>query len=212
MLNDEKTFEELITVLQNITPDVHLPIMLRGKLWNEMEVEPVYTDVSVLEHEGEKPKNAYYVVTGFVMVYGYDERTDEYVWRIYPPGSIVALNCFMHRKRSLYTIKASKKALVWSVSAAVMKDIYDSMPGMREFALQTASEYDNRMERGRNVLLALDIDDRVRKFYMYYPVLLPAKRSPVSDDAVASFLALTKYQLQRTRNKLIRAGILKVVA
>jgi CRP-like cAMP-binding protein len=210
MLNDETNFEKLITILKNIDPDAALPGMLRGKLWNEMQVRPEQADVSVLEHEGEKPKNAYYVVTGFVMVYGYDDKTDEYVWRIYPPGTIVALNCFMHRKRSLYTIKASKKALVWSVGADVMKDIYDSMEGMREFALQTASEYDNRMERGRNVLLALDADNRVRKFYMYYPVLLPAKRSPVSDDAVASYLALTKYQLQRIRSKLLRAGILRV--
>ena len=61
-------------------------------------------------------------------------------------------------------------------------------------------------------MLALDIDDRVRKFYRYHPDLLPAKRSPVPDVAVASFLAISKYQLHRTRNKLIRAGILRVVS
>lgn len=208
MLNDEKTFGELINGLQSINPDVPLPIALRGKLWNEMEVELPCPDVKVLEREGEKPKKAYYVVTGFVMVYGYDDKTDEYVWRLYPPGSIVALNCFMHRKRSLYTIKASKKALVWSVGAEVMKDIYDSMEGMREMALATSAEYDNRTERGRNLLLALELDDRVRKFYKYYPGLLPARKSPVPDDAVASFLAISKYQLQRVRTKLIRSRIL----
>jgi len=210
MLNDEKTFEELMVGLQSINPDIPLPVALRGKLWNKMEVRPERAELSVLEHEGEKPRNAYYVVRGFAMVYGYDDKTDEYVWRLYPPGSIVALNCFMHRKRSLYTIKASKKALVWSVDADVMKGIYNDMEGMREMALATSAEYDNRTERGRNLLLALDVDDRVRKFYKYYPGLLPAKRSPVPDDAVASYLAISKYQLQRTRNKLIRAGVLRV--
>jgi len=142
MLNDEKTFEELMNGLQSINPDVPLPMALRYKLWKEMEIETVCTELKVLEREGEKPKKAYYVVTGFVMVCGYDERTDEYVWRMYRPGSIVALNCFMHRKRSLYTIKAAKKTLLWSVGADMMKDIYSSMEGMREFALQTSSEYD----------------------------------------------------------------------
>ncbi|WP_285060068.1 Crp/Fnr family transcriptional regulator [Pedobacter ginsengisoli] len=210
MLNDEKTFEELIIAIQNVNTAIPLPLALRPKLWNRMEVLDRCKDVSVLEREGEVPKNAYYVVKGFAMVYGYDERTDEYVWRIYRPGSIVALNCFMHRKKSMYTIKASKRALLWSVSADVMKEIYKEMEGMREFALQTSAEYDNRTERGRNLLLALELDDRVRKFYKYYPGLLPARKSPVPDDAVASFLAISKYQLQRTRNKLIRAGILRV--
>ncbi|MCW3117385.1 MAG: hypothetical protein JWM28_1467 [Chitinophagaceae bacterium] len=210
MLNNEKTFDELMNGLQSINPDVPLPMTLRSKLWNEMEVEPVCADVQVLEREGEKPKKAYYVVRGFVMVYGYDERTDEYVWRMYRAGSIVALNCFMHRKRSLYTIKAGKKALLWSVGADVMKDIYSGIPGMREMALATSAEYDNRTEQGRNLLLALDVDERVRKFYKYYHGLLPAKRSPVPDDAVASFLAISKYQLQRVRTKLIRAGVLKI--
>jgi CRP-like cAMP-binding protein len=208
MLNDEKTFEELMSTLQSINPDIPLPMALRGKLWNEMEVELVRTQVEVLEREGEKPKKAYYVVTGFVLVYGYDERADEYVWRMYHPGSIVALNCFMHCKKSIYTIKAGKKALLWSVGADVMKDIYNSMDGMREMALATSAEYDNRTERGRNLLLALDVDDRVRKFYKYHPGLLPAKRSPMPDDAVASFLAITKYQLQRIRTKLSNSGLL----
>lgn len=210
MLNDSKTFEELLTGLQNINPAIPLPLVLRPKLWNGMLVVPEHKEIRVLEQEGEKPKNAYYVVRGYVIVCGYDESTDEYIWRIYQPGTIVALNCFMHRKRSIYTIKTGKKALVWSVGADVMKEIYQEMDGMREFALQTAAAYDERMERGRNILLTLDIDDRVRKFYKYYPGLLPSRTSLLPDGVVASFLAITKPQLRRTRSKLISAGLLNI--
>ena len=177
---------------------------MRWRIWKEMKAEPVYAGVFVLEREGEVPTKAYYVLRGFVLVYGYLEGRGEYVCRIYRPGSLVVLDCFMYRQRSAYVVKSAKYAVLRSISFKTLERLYAMIPGMRDFALQAAASavsYENSI---REQLLALPVADRVVQFYKLFTGLLPARLSPLPDEAIADFLAISRYQLRRARGKLMR--------
>ena len=208
MLNNKTAFARLMALLKSIDPAVPLPAELEDYLWENMIVEEFCTKPRVLETEGKVPGQAYYVVRGFVIVYGFDEKQDRYVMRIYRENTIVALNCFMKQTVSVYTIVACKDTLVWSITIGHMKQIYEDMPGMEKMALKTALEYSAAKEDARARLLALDIEDRVLQFYKRYKGLLPSRKSPIRDACIACFLNMSLAVLRKTRRKLNDKGLL----
>ncbi|WP_316813856.1 Crp/Fnr family transcriptional regulator [Pedobacter heparinus] len=208
MLNNKNAFARLMALLCSIDPAVPLPDELEDYLWQHMIVEAFCSKSRVLENEGAVPAKAYYVVRGFVMVYGFDIKLDRYVMRIYRENTIVALNCFMKQTVSVFTIVACKDTLVWSISDARMKEIYEDMPGMETMALSTALKYSDGKEAARAKLLAMEVEERVFHFYNRYIGLLPPRKSPIKDKCVACFLNVSVGVLRRVREKLKTQGLL----
>lgn len=209
MLNNRKTFEEkLIPSLRAIDPDVPLPERLPVFLWEKMEPDPFCKNVTELEKEGEIPANAYFVVKGFVLVCGYNSKLDRYIMRIYGENKIVAMNCFMRQKKSKYTIIGCKGTLVWRISSAHMQEIYKEMEGMLHMAWKTAGYYNDDMEEMKNDLLSHPMQERVLRFYSCFVGLLPSKKSPIRDAAIADYLQMSVAWLKRIRKKLSDDGLL----
>ncbi|TKC07676.1 Crp/Fnr family transcriptional regulator [Pedobacter frigoris] len=208
MLNNRKTFEKLMNVLHGINPDMPLPGPLEPYLWENMEPGPFCKQGRSLEHEGAVPKNAYYVVSGFVIVYGFNSKAERYVMRIYGENTIVAMDCFMRQQVSKYTIVGCKDTLVWSISNTHMQQIYKDLEGMKDVAWQTASKYSDHMEEMRSRLLSKPSEERVLKFYSYFKGLLPATKSPVRDVDIADYLQMSVDWLKKTRRLLKEKGLL----
>jgi CRP-like cAMP-binding protein len=202
MLNNRKVFKRLMALLRKIDPKKPLPPELDDYLWKNMEVEDYCFKLKDLETEGKVPGKAYYVVRGFVIVYGFDEKLNRYVFRIYKENSIVALNSFMEQTVSTFTIVACKDTLVWSITDEEMQNIYGKMDGMHNVALKAALQYSDLQEEARAVLLALEVDERVMEFYKRYKGLLPPKHSPIRDACIACFLGIDRNLLRRTRKRL----------
>lgn len=209
MLNNKNAFARLMALLRSINPAVPLPDELDNYLWQHMIVEAFCSSSRVLENEGAVPARAYYVVRGFVIVYGFDLQLDRYVLRIYRENTIVALNCFMKQQVSVFTIVACKDTLVWSISDAGMKQLYKDMPDMETMALSTALKYSDGKELARAKLLAMKFEERVLHFYNRYVGLLPPKKSPIRDKCIACFLNMSVAVLRNTRAELRAAGLLK---
>ena len=208
MLNNRKTFEKLMTLLRNIYPDVPLPEGFEEFLWDRMKVEPFYRENKILEFQGEKPKNAYYVASGLVTVHGYLDGVP-FTESIYRENTIVALNAFMKQKDADHTITATKGTLVWSISHTTMKEIYRKWPPLKAFALQTALNYLEMKKERRNSFLVMPDEERVLEFYIAFKGLLPPRNSPMEDKEIASYLLLSIDVLRRVRRKLKKAGLFK---
>ncbi|WP_316794276.1 Crp/Fnr family transcriptional regulator [Pedobacter frigoris] len=201
MLNNRKTFEKLMTLLRNIYPDVPLPEGFEEFLWIRMTVEPLYKKDKILEFQGEKPKNAYYVVSGLVTVHGYLDAVP-FTESIYRENTIVALNAFMKREDAAHTITATKGTLVWSISHTAMEEIYKEWPPLKALALQTALNYLEMKKERRSSFLAMLAEDRVLEFYKAFKGLLPVRSSPIKDVDIASYLSTSLKSLRRNRGKL----------
>ncbi|WP_169304300.1 Crp/Fnr family transcriptional regulator [Pedobacter frigoris] len=196
-----------MNLLRNIYPDVPLPEGFEEFLWNNMTVEPLYSKVRTLEFEGQKPKKAYFVVSGLVTVHGYVSGLP-FTESIYREHTIVAMNAFMKQEDAVHTITATKDTLVWSISHAAMEEIYRRWPPLKSMALQTALNYLEMKRKRRNSFLAMPVEERVQEFYKAFKGLLPARTSLIADVDIASYLLVSIDVLRRIRRKLRKKGLL----
>ncbi len=81
-------FDSMIETIQAVSPKQPLHPELRPFLDRVMKEHASALDYELLEEIGLKPKNAYYVVSGFVLLIAYDEQGDPYVYRIYRANSM----------------------------------------------------------------------------------------------------------------------------
>lgn len=203
MLSKEnrKTFDRLMALLRAICPEIPLPVGFEQFLWQHMKVEPLCKVRRVLECEGLKPKKAYYVVNGLVLVQGFADGS-AYTASIYREHTIVAMNAFMKGKKAIHQITGTRDALVWSIRRESMLLLYKQWPEMKAMALQTALDYIELKKIQRSALLALSEEERIIKFYEVFKGLLPPKQSPLRDKEIASYLSLTEDGLRWRRKKL----------
>lgn len=207
MLNNRKTFEKLMAILQAVYPNVPLPNGLAELLWEDMVVEDLCRSERKLESEGATPAKAYYVVHGPVIVEGYVDGLP-FTESIYRENTIVSLNAFMKQGVSVYTVTGLKDALVWSITHTCMLKIYRTWPQMKAMALQMALNYLELKRMQRSVLQALPEEERVLGFYTAFKGMLPVRKSPVSDSRITSYLAMPLRHLREIRTDLIARGLL----
>ncbi len=81
--------------------------------------------------------------------------------------------------------------------------------GMKDFVAKAARKYDKSKETVRRRLLALRSERRVLVFYTLFKGLLPARKSPLRDRDIASYLLLNARSLLEIRNRLIDSEKLK---
>lgn len=207
MLPPDVILNRIMKILKTIDVNKVIPDTLKPFLNKYMSRGMVLLRSKTLEWENKRPRRAYYVAIGFVIVYGFDEKGKLFPFRLYGPDAIVALNCFMKQCESPFRIKACKGALVWGISAVHMNKIYQNMEGMELFALRAALEFGATQETLRADLLALETELRIIEFYdLTYPELLPPKDSPVFDREIAKYLDIPLHTLRRMRRTLINSG------
>jgi CRP-like cAMP-binding protein len=210
MLHPDVILSRIMVILKSIDSKRVLPETLKPFLGRCMARGTVLLRSKTLEWEHKIPKRAYYVAIGFVIVYGLDERGKPFPFRIYGRDTIVALNCFMTQGHSAFRIKACKGALVWSINAGDLKNLYQNMDGMELFALRAALDLGAAQEVLRANLLALEPELRIIEFYLLiFPELLPVKNSPIFDGEIAKFLDISLPTFRRIRRILLQKGELE---
>jgi len=201
--NYDDVFKSLLKLLQSIRPGVPLPDGLPPLLWSLLSNDITFREETVLEEKDRKPKHAYYVIKGYVKVYAWGLNGYRYLFRIYRPGTIVALMDFIDQNTSEYELVACRKSTVRKISIRGMEQIYATIPGMKEFAYNTALSYNQYKEKLYRDLQALeDVDDRVLAFYRFFPGMLPAQHAVIRSVELAGFLGLSDKRLVMARRAL----------
>jgi len=200
MLNNEKTLDKIMMLIQRADPTFALPVRLRSFLSKELTSQTLYQENTILHHQDAKVGLAYYVVTGFVQIYYYDEFGDKHTTRFYPEDTIVAMNSFMDEKESPFYIEVCTGSVLTSISLENMKYIYANMKGMQELSRKVSSFFEGK-ELMRDRLLNRPAEERTALFYRRYPRLKPPTMF-VRDVSVASFLRLHPSSLRNCRAAL----------
>lgn len=173
--------------------------MLEPFLRKALQEYKVITNNALVE-QGEIPKYAFFLVSGNAYLYYLDEEGENRVFRFYRENTLIARLCFIQQTKSLCYIRASKDAMLLRISNTDMEYIYETMAGMREFAMLTVMQYDNHKEQLRDVMLSKEPKDRVPYFYEIFPKLRDAKTVRL-DKEIASYLNISVRTLRKFRNK-----------
>ncbi len=155
MLSNKKIVDRLMALLRTIDPQVPLPQELEARLIDRMGEEPFCKRARILQPRNRIPGHAYYIVTGYVIVFAFNEEGVRHPFRIYQKNMIVVLDCFMKQYKSPFMIWACRGTSVYSISTEHIKAIYRDMSGMEEYAWKTASAFQVLFERLRDSFLIL---------------------------------------------------------
>ena len=211
MLNNRILFEgRLMPLLRSIIPSFPLPVALEPYLWQNMEEEPILKYGKILEGWQEKHKKAYYVVTGFVIVFVFDVKGNRHSFRFYRRHTIVALDSFLNETASEYMIWRCPGVVLWSITRKHIQCIYDQMEGMELMVEKTVNKFHIANEQLRECFLMLHADLRVLKFYQEeeFKRLIPIRSSPILDQDIADHLAMSLPRFRRIRKRILEKGLL----
>lgn len=198
----------LIAVLRVIDPKTPLPIKLEPQLTARMQEEPFKKKPLELIIPGEKPDKAYFLLAGYILVYYIDQQGEIRVVRIACAEEIIATDAFMQHGPSPLYIVAMRQAVYISISYDNMQAIYRGVEGVQELAVKTAANY-QKLEMQRDILVNKPMREKILEFYSSKKDLLPAKRSPLKDAYIASYLRINIHTFRRVRNEMIAEGLLK---
>lgn len=199
MLINKRIFARLMALLRSINPQMMLPLSFEHFLWQHMNEMHCKTN-TILEHQGKKPKHAYFVVRGFITLHYIDKEGEKHVTRIYRENEICGLISFIAQLASPYTIEVSKGAMLLSVSNKAMQQLYTEMPGMKEFAMRTSMEYESHMEQLRENMLSKSVDEKVAQFYDTFTGPLH-KRKIINDEDIIRYLLICLTSLKNARRR-----------
>ena len=193
--------------LRTIDPKTPLSNQLEPKLKANMDEEPFSNKKQELAKEDETPGKAIFLLAGYIAVYYIDEQGEIRVVRIGNGEQIIAIDAFMQHKPSPYYIVAMRGAVMISISYDNMQDVYRNVPGIDELARKTAASYE-KLEKQRDELMNKPKRERILEFYSDKKDLLPAKKSPLPDKYIASYLRMNLDTFRRIRNRLIAEKLL----
>jgi len=167
-------------------------------LWKEMD-ECHFKITTVLCRQGHITRDAWFVVRGFITLSYVDENGQKHVMRIYRENRICGLISFILQRRSLYTIEASKDAMLLSISYEALAGLYKMDPRMELFVLKASMEYEHYKEQFReNLLFGKSAEEKVAEFYSIFKALLNTRRV-ILDEDVAWYLHISVRALRLAR-------------
>ena len=165
-------------------------------------LEPVhYPKNKILEAEGKIPRYLYFVVSGFVRLFYYNEKGDEVTTHINcPPGFITAYANFANQTPSDENLECVTECELLRIKKSALDDLVQQSPAFRDFSiivLQQSLAYNERRAKDMAVLSA---EQRYLKLLDEQPELL----HNIPMQYIASFIGMNAKSLSRIRRKIIK--------
>jgi len=197
-----KAFKWLIETLQAVKNP--LPDHLEEYLESVMQAR-YCRSTHILHEQDTIIDKAYFISSGYIIVYYFNAEGKLSVLRIYGPGQIVAGNSFMNCIKAGYCIKVYEEAYLLEITHSQMETGYKTIPGMDELARLTLASFEDK-EMFRDEMIRKGGEDSVLHFYRTFPGLLHTRI--IRDEYIASYLLMSADYLQRCRMRLIEQRIL----
>ena len=156
---------------------------------------------SILEEEGKIPTYLYFIVSGFVRLFHYNENGDEVTTHINcPPGFITSYSNFSNSQQSdenLECITACELLRITKPNLDLLSKQSDSFKDFSIFVFQESLSYN---ENRSKELATLTAEKRYLKLIENYPEML--RHVPM--QYIASFLGMNPKSLSRIRKQIIK--------
>lgn len=164
--------------------------------------EPVlYAKNVVLEKEDKIPNYLYFVVSGFVRLFHYNEKGDEITTHINcPPGFITAYSHFVNQSKSDQNLECVTECELLRIKKADLDLLVQESPAFKDFSFLVFQQSLSYNEKRSKELATLSAEKRYLKLLNEHPEIL----HNVPMQYIASFLGMNPKSLSRIRKQIIR--------
>jgi len=164
--------------------------------------EPVlYLKNTILEKEGEVPRYLYFVVSGFVRLFHYNDKGDEMTSHINcPPGFITSYANFSRQARSGENLACITDCKLLRIGKDSLDALTQHSPAFKDFSILVFQQSLAYNETRSSELATLTAEQRYQKLLKNQPEIL----QNVPLKYIASFLGMNAKSLSRIRNERIR--------
>lgn len=186
-------------LLQYITSNITLTE--RDIALIEKYFDPVlYPKNRILEEEGKVPQYLYYIVSGYLRLFHYNENGDEVTTHINcPPGFFTSYFNFIHQTRSDENVECVTDCELLRITKADLDQLTAESDAMKDFSIRVFQQSITYNENRSKELATLTAEQRYLKLINNYPDIL--HNVPV--QYIASFLGMKAESLSRIRRKLV---------
>lgn len=155
---------------------------------------------SVIEEEGKVPKYLYYIVSGYLRLYHYNESGEEVTTHINcPPGFFTSYSNFISQQKSNEKVECIKACELLRITKDDLDKLINESPAIKDFSIMVFQQSIGYNENRSRELATLSAEQRYRKLMTEQPDIL--RHVPIAQ--IASFLGMKPESLSRIRRKMI---------
>lgn len=155
---------------------------------------------TILEEQGKIPEYLYFINTGYVRLFYYDDQGDEIITNLSAEGSFIAsFLSFINGFRAKENVECITDCELLRIAKPNLKKLIDSSENFKEFSLIIFQQAIVLAEIRANDLATLNAEQRYKKFIANQSSIL--QNVPV--QYIASFLGMKPESLSRIRRQII---------
>lgn len=186
--------------IEQITQQVTLSSLEKDMCQHHLE--PVkFPKNHIIEEEGKVPAYLYFVVSGFVRLFHYNDKGDEITTHINcPPGFITSFVNFNNQTRSDENLECITDCELLRIDKRNLDLLIEQSPAFKDFSIYVFQQSLSYNEKRAKELATLTAEKRYLKLIAEQPELL----HNVPMQYIASFLGMNPKSLSRIRKRIIR--------
>lgn len=155
---------------------------------------------TILEEQGKIPEYLYFVSTGYMRLFYYDDNGDEVTTYFgLPYGFIASFLSFIHAKQANENVECITDCELVRIARPNLAKLIDESENFKKFSLIIFEQAIATTEKRANDLATLNAEQRYKKFIEQHPLLL--QNIPV--QYIASYLGMKPESLSRIRRQII---------
>ncbi len=160
----------------------------------------IFPKNSILEHEGKVPKYLYFIVSGFMRLFYYNDLGDEVTTHINcPPGFLTDYTNFINQTKSNVNVECITECELLRITKKDLDYLTGNSSAFKDFSIWVFQLSITYNESRSNDLATLTAEQRYKKLIETYPEIL----HNVPIQYIASFLGMKPESLSRIRRQII---------
>jgi len=154
----------------------------------------------IIEEEGKIPRYLYFVVSGFMRLFHYNEQGDEITTHINcPPGFITSYSNFVNQEKSAENLECITECELLRITKKDLDLLTQESTALKDFSISVFQQSIVYNENRSKELATLTAEQRYKKLIENFPSII--HNVPV--QYIASFLGIKPESLSRIRRQMI---------
>lgn len=156
---------------------------------------------TLLEEDGKIPRYIYFVLSGYVRIFSYDDNGDENTSHFNcPPGFITSYQSFVNETTSNENVETVTDCELLRISKSNLDRITAQSAAFKDYSIYVLQQSMIYNENRSKELATLTAEQRYLKLIENYPEII----QQVPLQYIASFLGMNPKSLSRIRKQVIR--------